>query len=87
MELTKEYFDQQLKNLATKKDLDNFVTKEDAKEFATKADINRVLTAVDGIAKQMQTYNEELPAIQQQLRNINDWIKQASPKIGVEYKS
>jgi hypothetical protein len=65
-------------------------TKEDLKEFATKADIqtesNKVLSAVDGIAKQMQTYNDELPAIQQQLREMKDWIMEAAKRIGVEYK-
>jgi len=32
MELTKEYFDQIIKNLATKEDLKPFVTKDDLKE-------------------------------------------------------
>ena len=65
-------------------------TKDDLKEFATKADIkaetNNVLTAIDGLAKQTMKTNEELPAIQNQLTNMKDWILEASKKIGMEYK-
>jgi hypothetical protein len=89
MELTQEYLDQKFENLhgflgehmATKTDLEELRS-----ELASKEDINQVITAVDGIAKQMQTYNEEMPAIQQQLRDMKDWIMEAAKKIGVEYK-
>jgi predicted PilT family ATPase len=40
MNLTKEYFDAQLKKLATKSDLKNFATKEDLKKFATREEID-----------------------------------------------
>lgn len=39
MELTQEYFDQQLKNLATKKDLEQFATKTDLEQLASKTDL------------------------------------------------
>jgi chromosome segregation ATPase len=68
------------KHMTTKEEL-----QEMRSELADKKDIDRVLTAVDGIAKQMNDYNQNLPAINQQLRNINDWIKLASEKIGIHY--
>jgi hypothetical protein len=88
----------ELKNLATKdqlKDLRAFIgehmlTKtefaEIRKELADKNDISQILTSIDAIAKQMTIYNQELPAITHQLQTITAWIKQASKKIGVEYK-
>ena len=39
MELTKEYFDEQLKTLVTKRDAKNFATKEDLKPLVTKDDL------------------------------------------------
>lgn len=48
MELTKEYFDEQLKKLASKDDLLRFATKDDLLELATKTDLN---SARDDIAE------------------------------------
>ena len=126
MELTKEFFQETIKDLATKKDLErlapkdylvyvdlkadglntkvdqkfkhlhkflnqNMLTKtefeEIRKELADKTDIDRVLTSIDGIAKQMNIYNAELPAITLQIKNINDWIQEASKKIGIKYRT
>lgn len=47
MELTKEYFDQQLRNLATKQDLESFATKDDLKGLATKEDLKPLATKQD----------------------------------------
>jgi hypothetical protein len=92
MELTKEYVDERFKQTDKRLDaiIENMVTKTDLEEtlknYADKNDVNRILTAVDGIAKQMTIYNQELPAITHQLQTITDWIKEASKKIGVEYR-
>ena len=40
MELTTDYFDQQLRNLASKHDLKNFATKDDLKSLATKDELD-----------------------------------------------
>jgi nitrogen regulatory protein PII len=40
MNLTKEYLDKALKNLATKSDLKNIATKDDLKKFVTKDDLD-----------------------------------------------
>jgi hypothetical protein len=51
MELTKEYFDQQIKQFATKEYLDgklsNFVVKDDLKQFATKKDLEKLAKKTD----------------------------------------
>jgi hypothetical protein len=44
MNLTKEYLDKALKNLATKADLKKFATKDDLKKFATKDDLKQFPT-------------------------------------------
>jgi hypothetical protein len=55
MELTKEYFDEQLRNLATKDDLTNSATKDDLKGLATKNEINEIKTDVADLKKFVQT--------------------------------
>lgn len=47
MELTKEYFDQQLKQLVTKEDAKNFLSKEDAQLFVIKDDLLEIATKND----------------------------------------
>ncbi len=51
MELTKEYFDKQIKNLVTKKDLHqrlaNVASKDDLVKFATRDDLLRFATKDD----------------------------------------
>lgn len=49
MELTKEYFDQQLKNFATKADLNGLASKDELKALATKDDFKTLEGKVDGI--------------------------------------
>lgn len=44
MELTQEYFDSVVKNLATKDDLKSFATKDDLAGFATKDDLTNLAT-------------------------------------------
>src|SRR5262245_6183759 len=71
MELTKEYFDKQLKNLATKndvsainqridslptpKDLEKFATKDDLKDLATKNELNEIKSDVADLKNFVQT--------------------------------
>jgi hypothetical protein len=43
-------------------------------------------TCKNGWAKQVHVYNKELPAIKHQIQTINDWIRLAAEKIGVDYK-
>ncbi len=43
-------------------------------------------TSVDRIAKDNLQKNQELLAVTHKLRNIHDWVEQAAPKIGIEFK-
>ena len=71
MELTKEYFDEQLKNLATKNDvnvinqrIDSLPTHTDLEKFATKDDLDDLKKFLDEnmVTKQeLQDLREELP--------------------------
>jgi fumarate hydratase class II len=62
MELTKEYFTEQLRKLfdrqartfATKRDLENLATKDDLLELATKSDLGAVGTAVAEVNEAVQ---------------------------------
>src|SRR5262249_46861472 len=65
-----------IENMVTKTEL-----KETLKNYADKQDVNQILTSVDGLAKQISIYNQELPAITHRLQTITDWIKEASKKI------
>lgn len=47
MNLTKEYFDKALKNLASKADLKGLATKDELKKFATKDDLKKFVTKDD----------------------------------------
>jgi hypothetical protein len=47
MNLTKEYFDKALKNLATKGDLKNFATKADLKKLVTKDELRTLEIQID----------------------------------------
>ncbi len=65
MELTKEYFDQQLRNLVTKDDLKNFATKDDLKTLATKVELDNLKSFVQTnmVTKQeLDDLREELPS-------------------------
>lgn len=47
MELTKEYFDEQLQNLATKQDLERFATKQDLEALATREELKTQTGAIN----------------------------------------
>jgi len=49
MELTKEYFDQIVQGLATKKDLENFATKDDLGTLPSREEFKALQTSVDEI--------------------------------------
>lgn len=82
MELTKEYFDQQLGNLASKEELealrDDFrLMKSDIteiKQTLTNLD-NRDKEDSDSFAKTLVKHNERLHIVEQDLRNLK--LKQA----------
>ena len=63
-------------------------TRADADEMRGEfnSGINQVLTAVDGLAKQVGDFNTEFPAIKHQSQTMGDWVRIAAKKIGVPYQ-
>jgi hypothetical protein len=55
-------------------------------ELADKADVDRILTVADKIAKNSEDYRIEVTALSQRIEEMEGWIKQAAPKLGIEYK-
>ena len=41
---------------------------------------------LDAIAKYTKVLDTELPALRVRLERMEDWIKQAAPKLGLDYK-
>jgi hypothetical protein len=58
MELTKEYFDQQLSQLATKTDLERFATKDDLLELPTKNELRAVRSDIAEVKELVQRIDE-----------------------------
>lgn len=78
MELTKEYFDQQLRNLATKDDLKGFATKDDLKTLATKKELDGVKSDIADLRKFVQTNmvtKQELDDLREELPTRADFNK------------
>jgi len=65
-----------------------FVSKEDLVGLELKFDekFDKVMTVLDGIAQNMKDYHEEATVNRSRLERMEEWVKQAAQKIGVEYK-
>jgi len=61
-----------------------FVTKDDFVEL--KDGVNLLQTSVDNIAKDVKDLKEEKLIINNRMKNAEDWIDKASPKLGIEFK-
>ncbi len=93
MEMRMGKMEKDMKSFARKKDLYNFPTMGDMdrgfeklrSELADKKYIDKIINAVDGLAKQVKDFNQEMPAVKEQVQGINDWIKKVEPKVGVPY--
>ena len=67
------------------------VTKEEFSELSGKVNtltesVNQLTTAVANLAKQVHDYGQEHSAMKHQLLMMQDWIRKASEKIGIEFK-
>lgn len=63
---------------------DIFATKEDFKKLDTK--ISKIQTSLDEIAGITEHNKKEIPALGGRIDNVESWVKQATPKIDLEYK-
>lgn len=46
---------------------------------------SQLQSSVDGIAKQITTYHQEMISFTHKVDRMEDWIKQASEKLGIPY--
>jgi ABC-type transporter Mla subunit MlaD len=80
MELTKEHFDQAVKNLATNDQITELTTKIEAVQetLATHGGL------LDAVAKNTQDWNTELVAVRARLDRHDQWFKQVSEKLNLK---
>lgn len=81
MELTKEYFDQQLGNLATKGDLEQLGGKEDLNALKTdiselKSDVSELKTDVTGLKTDIQSVKTDIVALQDDVRSVKSTLQE-----------
>jgi hypothetical protein len=69
------------KEMPTKQEMDERFT-----QLPTKEDFNILQTSVDAYAKQSKDYYQEVTVVVAKVSKIEAWIKQAAPKLGIEYK-
>ncbi len=62
-----------------------FVTKEDLKVLDIK--ISNLQSTMDGIVKITAKHEDEIPIMGSRLENVEGWVKEAAPTIGLKYKT
>jgi len=60
-----------------------FASKEDFKEL--KQDIRGLQTSVDSYMKKTTTYHQESVVHKHTVKRVEDWVKQAAVKLGLDY--
>ncbi len=65
-----------------------YSTKEDLASLELKFSqkFDSVITALDAVAKNMKDYHQEATVNRHRLERVEDWVKLAAQKIGLEYK-
>ena len=79
-------------DMLTKKDIENlteyqkhvFVTKDDMEEVTTKP--TTIQTSIDNLTKDVKDLKQEKTIINHRMKNAENWIDIASPKLGLEFK-
>lgn len=63
---------------------DVFMTKEDGKRLEER--IDKVQTTVDGLVKDVKDLKDDKTVTNYRMKNVENWIDQASPKINLKFK-
>jgi hypothetical protein len=71
MELTKEYFDQQIKNLISKEDAKTFATKDDLTSLATNAEMSALKEDVASLNSSLTTLRTDVAEMKATLTELN----------------
>jgi len=65
-----------------------FITREEFNEtisnLATKEDVNKVLTAIDGYAKKVDTYAQEMLMLAHKVDRLEKWVNEIANKLGIK---
>ena len=78
--------------MLTKRDIENlteyqkhvFVTKEDNKKVETK--IDKIQTTVDVLVKDVKDLKDEMMIVNHRMKNVENWVDEASPKLGLKFE-
>lgn len=73
-------------NMVTKEEFTDFNKENSAKLSALTESINKLTTAVDNLAKRINDFDQEHKALKHQVSVMQDWIREASKKVGIEFK-
>lgn len=63
---------------------DVFFTKEDGQKLEAKVDI--VQNSIDAILKDKQTRDQEVTVLNHRMKETEDFLDKAAPKLGLEFK-
>jgi predicted nucleic acid-binding Zn-ribbon protein len=63
---------------------DVFLTKKDGEIIDRK--LNMLQTSIDNISKDVRELKDEKLILNHRMKNTENWIDQASPKLGIEFK-
>jgi len=65
-----------------------FITRKEFNEkisnLATKEDVDKILTAIDGYAKKVETFAQEMIVLAHKVDRHEKWILQIAEKLGVK---
>ena len=68
-----------------------FFTKEELEEkFYTKPEMDTkfsgIQTSIDSFAKDKKTKDQELPVLDRRIKDVENWVDKAAPKVGVSFE-
>lgn len=71
--------------------MEHMVTKEEFSEHKTqvaeiKDSVRKLTDAVEGLATLVKKYTDEHTTLKHQIMVMQDWIRKASEKLGIEFK-
>jgi uncharacterized coiled-coil DUF342 family protein len=65
-----------------------FITRDEFNEaisnLANKEDVNKLMTAIDGYAKKVDTYAQEMIMLAHKVDRLEKWVHQIAKKLGMK---
>ncbi len=71
--------------------MEHLATKQEVTELAGKLNtltesVNKLTTAVDNLAKRINDFDDQNTTLKHQLLSLQDWAREVSKKVGIEFK-